>query len=444
MATEAGESGVAGDGTAGQGAVRVVARRLLPLLFVVYVVNFLDRANIGVAALAMNAELHLSATAYGTAAGIFFVGYVVLQVPAAAALNRFGARRWLAGVITAWGLCSAATAFVTDSRGLYLARFCLGLAEAGFFPGVVAYLTAWFPARRRTRALAVFLLAIPLAIAVGLPVSGLLVDHSALLGLSGWRSMFLIEAAPAVVLGIAALRLLPDSPQRAAWLSTEQRQALEDELAKDAPPDVADRSVFGRAVHFALVQAGMCFASYSLQFFLPQALTALFPGVRTSGVSMIAALPYAVGAPAMLVWSRRGDRAGRRASLITVPIAVAALAATVAALSHLPLLTLAALTVTVAASLAAVPCLWSQCTCALAGRRAATAIAGTNALSNLAGFAGPSVTGHLADATGGYQAVYAVIAGVLAISSAASLRLPAAPATPVGQPTAALPDGMAG
>ncbi|MFE0378893.1 MFS transporter [Streptomyces inhibens] len=432
------------DGAVGRQAVHTVARRLLPLLFVLYVVNFLDRANIGVAALAMNAELHLSATAYGTAAGIFFVGYVVFHVPAAAALGRFGARRWLAGVVTAWGLCSAATAFVTDARGLYLARFFLGLAEAGFFPGVVAYLTAWFPARERTRALALFLLAIPLATAVGLPFSGLLVEHSRLLGLSGWRAMFLVEAAPAVVLGIAALRLLPDSPRQAAWLTAGQRQSLAAELAKDAPPTAGDRAVFGRVAHFGLVHAGVCFAAYSLHFFLPQALAGLFPGVDTFGVSVLAALPYVVGAPVMLVWSRHGDRKDRRASLIAMPVAAAALAATVAAISHLPVLTLAALTVVVAGGLAAAPAFWNRCTGALGGRHAAAAIAGINALGNIAGFAGPLVTGRLADATGDYRAVYVVIACALATSGAAALRLPVAPPTPAVRPAAMVADRMAG
>ncbi|WP_078871774.1 MFS transporter [Streptomyces sp. NRRL S-337] len=449
---EAGASGAARDGkdgAAGQGAVRAVARRLLPLLFVLYVVNFLDRANIGVAALAMNAELHLSATDYGTAAGMFFVGYVLFQVPAAAGLKRFGARRWLAGVVTAWGLCSAATAFVTDARGLYLARFLLGLAEAGFFPGVVAYLTTWFPAQQRTRALAAFLLAIPVATAAGLPTSGLLVEHAGFFGLSGWRSMFLIEAAPAIVLGTAALHLLPDSPRRAAWLTATQRTALEGELAKDTPPTVTGRTVLGRVVRFALVQAGVCFAAYSLQFFLPQALTALFPGVNAASVCALAALPYLVAAPTMLLWSRHSDHTGERASLVTVPVAVAALAATAAALSDLPLVTLAALTVTVAANLAAVPALWSRCTSSLAGRHSATAIAATNALSNLAGFAGPWVTGHLADTSGGYQAVYAVLACVLATSCAAAHRLPTTPAspdtptTPATHPPATVPDGTA-
>ncbi|GAU65777.1 putative major facilitator superfamily transporter [Streptomyces sp. NBRC 110611] len=432
---------------AGEGAVRTVARRLLPLLFVLYVVNFLDRANIGVAALAMNTELHLSATAYGTAAGIFFLGYVLFHIPAAVALGRFGARRWLSGVVIAWGLCSATTAFVTEAHSLYAARFLLGLAEAGFFPGVVAYLAAWFPSRQRTRALAVFLLAIPLSTAIGLPASGLLVEHSGFLGLSGWRSMFLIEAAPAVVLGIAALRLLPDTPRQATWLTAAQRDALEAQLAQDAPPPSAGRAApgraaLGRATPFAVVHAGACFALYSLHFFLPQALGVLFPGAGTSGVSALAALPSVAAALAMLGWSRYSDRAGPRtgASLIAVPLAIATLAAVLAALSDLPVLTLAALVVTVAGSVAAGPAFWSRCTGVLAGRHAATGIAGVNAVGSLASFAGPSLTGHLTDATGGYRAVYVVLAGALAVSSAVALRLPAVPAaSPAPHPPAPVP-----
>ncbi len=425
---------------AGEGAVRTVARRLLPLLFVLYVVNFLDRANIGVAALAMNADLHLSSAAFGTAAGIFFVGYVVFHVPAAMALGRFGARRWLACVITTWGLCSAATAFVTDAHGLYMARFCLGVAEAGFFPGVVAYLAVWIPARQRTRALAAFLLAIPVSTAIGLPTSGVLVAHSGILGLSGWRSMFLIEAVPAVVLGIAALRLLPDTPRQAAWLSMPQRRALEAQLAQEAPPassrrTALGRATIGRAVHFAVVHAGISFSLYSLQFFLPQVIAALFPGAGTSGVSALAALPYAVAAPAMLLWSRRGETAGSRTFVVALPVAVAAQAAALAALSHVPVLTVIALTVTVAGSLAVVPAYWSRCTGVLAGPHAAITIAGVNALGSLVSFAGPYVTGHLTGATGSYRPVYALIACALAVSSAAALRLPTVPTAAVPSTT---------
>ncbi|MEE4418305.1 MULTISPECIES: MFS transporter [Streptomyces] len=405
----------------------MVARRLLPLLFVLYVVNFLDRANIGVAALTMNADLGLSATAYGTAAGIFFLGYVLFQVPAAVALKRFGARRWLCCVITAWGVCSAATAFVTDAQGLYLTRFVLGLTEAGFFPGVVAYLAAWFPCRQRTRALALFLLAIPVSNMVGLPVSGLLVDHFSLFGLSGWRSMFLIEGAPAVVLGVAALRLLTDTPRDATWLTAPQREELEALLTQGAPPSSTDRTTLGHAAHFTVVNAGPSFAAYALQFFLPKVTASLFPGAGASAASALAALPSVFTAVAMLAWSRHGDRVSLRTYLIAAPIAAAAAAISLAALSPAPVLTLAALTVAGTGILTAVPAFWSRCTAILSGPRAATALAGVNAASSLASFAGPYVTGLLTDTTGGYRAAYSVIACALAVSLAAALRLPGAP-----------------
>ncbi|MGW1373166.1 MFS transporter [Streptomyces sp. NPDC002446] len=404
----------------------MVARRLLPLLFVLYVVNFLDRANIGVAALTMNADLGLSATAYGTAAGIFFVGYVLFQVPAAVALKRFGARRWLCCVITAWGVCSAATAFVTDAHSLYLARFALGMTEAGFFPGVVAYLTAWFPCRQRTRALALFLLAIPVSNIVGLPASGLLVDHVALFGLSGWRAMFLIEAAPAVVLGVAALRLLPDTPRDASWLTAPQRGELEALLAQDAPPSSADRITFGHVAHFTVVHAGPSFAAYALQFFLPKVTTALFPGAGASAASALAALPSVATAIVMLAWSRHGDRVGPRTYLLAAPVAAAAAATGAAALSPSPVLVLAALTVAVTGILTAIPAFWSRCTMVLSGSHAATAIASVNAASSLASFAGPYVTGLLTDTTGDYRAAYSVMACALAVSLTATLRLPSA------------------
>lgn len=216
-------------------ALGKAARRLLPLLFVLYVINFVDRANISVAALAMNADLRLSATAYGTAAGVFFLGYVLFQVPANAALARFGAGRTLTAVVLAWGVCSAATALVTSAHTLYLARFALGVAEGGFFPGVIAYLTVWFPCAQRARAVATFLLAIPVANTVGLPLSGLIVGHVHMAGLPGWRAMFVIEALAALLLAPLLRRLLPDNPQRASWLTPEERAELSARLTEDTP-----------------------------------------------------------------------------------------------------------------------------------------------------------------------------------------------------------------
>lgn len=274
-------------------ALGKAARRLLPLLFVLYVINFVDRANISVAALAMNADLRLSATAYGTAAGVFFLGYVLFQVPANAALARFGAGRTLTAVVLAWGVCSAATALVTSAHTLYLARFALGVAEGGFFPGVIAYLTVWFPCAQRARAVATFLLAIPVANTVGLPLSGLIVGHVHMAGLPGWRAMFVIEALPALLLAPLLRRLLPDNPQRASWLTPEERAELSARLTEDTPAPTGRSSGAGwDLVLFAVVYGGLYFALYALQFFLPQLVASLAHGTATLTAATLAALPY--------------------------------------------------------------------------------------------------------------------------------------------------------
>ncbi|WP_204804301.1 MFS transporter [Mycobacterium riyadhense] len=407
-------------------ALGKAARRLLPLLFVLYVINFVDRANISVAALAMNADLRLSATAYGTAAGVFFLGYVLFQVPANAALARFGAGRTLTTVVLAWGVCSAATAFVTSAHTLYVARFALGVAEAGFFPGVIAYLTVWFPCAQRARAVATFLLAIPVANAVGLPLSGLIVDRVHLAELPGWRAMFLIEALPALVLAPLLRRLLPDSPRRARWLTAEERTELSARLAEDTPAAI-DRSggPGWRLVLFAVVYAGLYFALYALQFFLPQLVASLAHRTSTLTAATLSALPYGVAAVAMLVWSRRSiDRAGARIGHITIPTMAAGAAALGAALSPMsPMVTLSWLTIAVAGILAAMPAFWSRCTAALAGPRVAVAIAAVNAVASLASFAGPYATGYIKDATGTYQLALLTVAAVLASAAACSLSL---------------------
>ncbi|BBX73627.1 MFS transporter [Mycobacterium shinjukuense] len=407
-------------------ALRKAARRLLPLLFVLYVINFVDRANISVAALAMNADLRLSATAYGTAAGVFFLGYVLFQVPANAALARFGAGRTLSAVVLAWGVCSTATAFVTSAHTLYLARLALGVAEAGFFPGVIAYLTVWFPCAQRARAVATFLLAIPVANTVGLPLSGLIVGHVQMAGLPGWRAMFVIEALPALVLAPLLRRLLPDSPQRASWLTAEERAELSARLAEDtlAP---ADRSsgTGGRLVLFAVTYGGLYFALYALQFFLPQLVASLARDTATLTAATLSALPYGVAALAMLAWSRRSiDRAGARIGHITVPTLAAAAAAFGAAFSPMsPMVTLGWLTIAIAGILAAMPAFWSRCTAALAGPRVAVAIAAVNTAASLASFAGPYATGYLKDATGTYHVALLAVAAALAAAAGCGLLL---------------------
>lgn len=418
--------GAAGGDNRGKPHAQCPGQGRAPAVAPAVVINFVDRANISVAALAMNADLRLSATAYGTAAGVFFLGYVLFQVPANAALARFGAGRTLTAVVLAWGVCSAATALVTSAHTLYLARFALGVAEGGFFPGVIAYLTVWFPCAQRARAVATFLLAIPVANTVGLPLSGLIVGHVHMAGLPGWRAMFVIEALPALLLAPLLRRLLPDNPQRASWLTPEERAELSARLTEDTPAPTGRSSGAGwDLVLFAVVYGGLYFALYALQFFLPQLVASLAHGTATLTAATLAALPYGVAALAMLAWSHRSiDRSGAQAGHITLPTTAAGSAALGAALSPMsPIVTLSWLTIAVAGILAAMPAFWSRCTAALAGPRVAVAIATVNAVASLASFAGPYATGHLKDATGTYHLALLTVAAVLAAAAACSLLL---------------------
>lgn len=417
-------------------AVAKAAWRLLPLLFLLYAITFVDRANIAVAALAMNADLRLSATAYGGAAGTFFLGYVVFQVPANAALVRFGAGRTLTVIILTCGMCAMATAFVTNAATLYVARFALGLAEAGLFPGVIAYLTLWFPRAQRARVIAAFFLAIPFANIVGLPLSGLIIDHIELPWLTGWRAMFEIEALPALVLAPFLRLLLPDNPQRASWLTAQERAELTAQLSDElaAPAEHSTRNPL-RFAHFALIYSGLYFGLYSLQFFLPQ-LVSVTHGKSTPAAATLSALPYAVAAVAMLAWSWRSiDSAGARAGHVAIPAMGAAAAVLGAAMTPMsPTATLAWLTIAIAGILAALPAFWSRCTAEMAGPRAATAIAAINAVASLASFAGPYATGYLKDATGTYHLGLLLIAAALTAAAAGSTLSPRTDRRPLGDP----------
>src|SRR3984957_11218270 len=216
-----------------EAVLKKIAWRIVPLLTLSYVVNYLDRTNIGFAALTMNKQLGFTATEFGIGAGVLFIGYTVFEIPSNLALYRFGARRWIARIMISWGIISALTALVVGVKSYYLARFALGVAEAGFFPGVAYYFAAWFPTQYRTRMLAWFLVAIPLSSVVGGPISGLLLEMDGVLGLAGWKWLFIVEGLPAVILGFVVLRVLADTPQTAPWLDDKERQVLGDMLAAE-------------------------------------------------------------------------------------------------------------------------------------------------------------------------------------------------------------------
>jgi ACS family tartrate transporter-like MFS transporter len=406
--------------------LRRVGRRLLPLLLVLYVVAFLDRVNIATAALTMNADLRLSASTYGLVSGSFFLGYVAFQVPANWVFHRVGIRRWLAVLLVAWGLFAAAPAFVDSAGALIITRIGLGVAEAGFYPAVVCYLGRWFPPAARARALAVFLLAIPIANIVGMPLSSLLVAHGGLGGFAGWRVMFIAEGLPAAVLALGALRGLADSPEHASWLTAAEKAAL----ARHLVPETAGRgSSFAAALTdrrmFALaaINAGFYFGQFGVQFFLPLILKTLYPRASITMIGGLGAACFTAAALAMLAWSRHSDRRAERTIHLAVPALAGAVVMAGAVACGSPLLLALGVAGTTVCVLAAIPVLCSITTACWSGAAAAGGIAAVNSIASIASGLGPYVTGFVTDATGGYNTALLLIAAALACTGLGALAL---------------------
>jgi ACS family tartrate transporter-like MFS transporter len=415
--------------------VRKAARRLLPLLVLLYLVNYLDRVNVGFAALTMNADLGLSSAAYGLGAGLFFIGYFVFEVPSNIALHKVGARLWIARIMVTWGLVASATAFVQGELSFYVVRVLLGIAEAGFFPGVLLYLTYWFPRPERARIVALTFLAVPLSSVLGSPLSTLLIQHGeGLLGFdAGWRSMFFLEGLPAVVLGVVVLVLLPDRPTKARWLTPAEGAALEAHLAAEEA-EVVGREVptrqaltDPRVLALSLVYFGIVFGLYVLAFFLPQVVSGFQEQFGTTfsllEVGLVTAVPYVFAAVAMVLWARHSDRTGEREWHVAVPVFVGAAGIAAALYTDSPLAVMACITVCAVGVFAAIPVFWTLPTRLLTGVGAAAGIALVNSFGNLAGFAAPYVTGWLEDLTGSFRtgmwvvAVLMVAAGLIALRS---------------------------
>jgi len=410
-----------------QTVLRKAAWRLVPILTLAYVVNYLDRTNIGFAALTMNKELGLTATQFGAGAGILFIGYTVFEIPSNLALYRVGARRWIARIMITWGLVSAATAFVTGVNSYYLARFLLGVAEAGFFPGVAFYLAAWFPAQYRARMLAWFLLAIPVSSLVGGPISGLLLEMDGILGLRGWQWLFIAEGLPAVVLGFVVLRLLADRPETAAWLSKEEQQALTGMLAEERRdrPKTSLMSALKdiRVIILAVVQFGFTLGSYGVGIFLPQIIKT--SGLSNLAVSFLAAIPYIFASLGMIWWAWHVDRTGKKIGNLTIACALATIGLAGSVLTNNLGLGLSALTIALVGITSARAIFWSIPTRFLAGIGAAGGLAFINSIGTIGGFAGPSLMGWLRDLTGSFHMGLFAMAAVLFATTlfAISLKL---------------------
>jgi ACS family tartrate transporter-like MFS transporter len=389
-------------------------------------VNFLDRVNVGFAALAMNEDLGLTPSMFGAGAGIFFVGYILFEIPSNLALQRFGARIWIARIMISWGLIAAAMALVHSETSFYVMRFLLGVAEAGFFPGIILYLTYWFPARERARIVSLFMAAVPLATVIGGPVSGALLELHGLGGLKGWHWLFIVEGLPAVLLGVVALKFLDDRPEDASWLSKKERQALAATLAAEAKATrkigyagLGQALTRPRVLVLGLLYFCLVVGLYGIGFWMPQLIQTF--GLAPLKIGFLTAIPYLFAAIAMVIWGLHSDRTGERTWHVALPLLLGGVAFAWSAYTGPLWLTMVALTLATLGIYAAIGTFWSLPTAILTGTGAAAGLALVNSMGNLGGLAGPSIVGVIKQATGSFTAALLFLAGALLLAALIAL-----------------------
>jgi MFS transporter, ACS family, tartrate transporter len=392
-----------------QRTMRKVSARLVPFLIVCYFVAYLDRTNVGFAALTMRQDLNISATAYGLGAGIFFLSYFLFEVPSNLFLERFGARRWIARIMFTWGILSGAMAFIGGEYSFYIVRVLLGAAEAGFFPGIIFYLTLWFPTLYRARIIGLFMAAIPGSTVFGAPLSSVLLYMDGIGGLKGWQWMFILEGAPAVILSFVVLYYLTDRPAEANWLEPDERKWLSDKLEEEQRQRVAaahftvrEALTNPRVLALAAVYFGAVATNYGISFWLPQIIKD-FGNLSNLQIGVITAIPYAIGLVGMVWWSRRSDEKLERKGHTAIALAVAGIFIGLSTVFDNPVPKMACLSIAGFGVFAVLPIFWTLPTAFLSGAAAAAGIAMINALGNLAGFIGPYAMGWIKDATGSFS-----------------------------------------
>ncbi len=405
-----------------------VTKRLVPFLILCYFVAYLDRVNVSFAALTMNKDLGLTASAYGFGAGIFFVAYFFFEVPSNLFLAKFGARKWIARIMLTWGVLSGAMAFITGESSFYAVRVLLGIAEAGFFPGIIFYITLWFPAAYRARIIGFFMAAIPLSSVIGAPVSSALLGFDGVLGMKGWQWLFLLEAAPALILSVVVFFYLTDGPADAHWLAADERAWLTNRLATERRnrESVAHHSIREAILHpkvlaISLVYFGAVACNYGLSFFLPQIVKAF--GLTNIQTGLVSALPYVVGTFAIIYWGRRSDRKQERRGHAAFALAIAAGGIAISTALPDPALKMLALSIAGFGIFACLPVIWTLPTAFLSGPAAAGGIAVINSIGNLSGFAGPYAMGWIKDETGSYTGGLLCLAALGFISMGTVLLL---------------------
>jgi ACS family tartrate transporter-like MFS transporter len=396
--------------------------RIVPFLFICYIIAYLDRVNVGFAALSMNKDLGLSPTQYGWGVGLFFFGYFILEIPSNLMLHRIGARRWMARIMITWGLISAATAMVTGPVGFYVMRFLLGLAEAGFVPGVFLYLASWFPGVWRSRTTAAFLVGIPVAGLLGSPVSGLLLNLQGVMGLNGWQWLLISEGLPAVLLGFICLFVLTDGPAHARWLNEPEREWLTTRLAEErrgidshSPGTLRASLTNPRVLICAATNFAMIMGSSGVAYWTPLIIHNF--GLTYTQVGFVTAIPSAVATVGMVLWARSADRTGKRVAHVAATGVLGFAGLVVSAYAGSPAVAIAGLTATVLAGTAFQATFWAIPPSFLTGRAAAGGIALIVSVGNLGGFTGPYLIGYLKQTTDSYQAALVMLAFVILLSA---------------------------
>ena len=411
--------------TISDAAYRAVFRRVVWYLFVLYVFAYLDRINIGFAALAMNRDLGLTPVTFGLANTIFYLGYMVFEVPSNLALARFGARKWLARIMITWGIASTATALAAGEMSLYALRLLVGIAEAGFVPGVLLYLTYWFPLHYRARANALFMVAQPVTIAFGSILSGYILRMDGVLGVAGWRWLFILEGVPSIVLGVATLFYLKDRPRDADWLTPAQRAVIEDQLAREAPPPSSHGSIWRelrsrQVLLLCVTYFGIVSTLNTNATWVPQIVREILGGQGDFvTVGMWAAIPALLTIIAMPLWSRRSDRQKERLWHVTIPMAAAAAGWLLVTLSTVPLARFGGLALVSVGGFCAMSIFWTLPASALSTAARPAGIALISTAGILGSAVSPSVIGYLRDQTGTFQSGLFYMVALLGISMGA-------------------------
>ncbi len=408
--------------------LRKISFRIVPFVMLLYFIAFIDRVNISFAALTMNKDLGFSPTVFGFGAGIFFLGYFIFEVPSNLVLNKIGARIWIARVMITWGIISGAFAFVQGSTSFYVLRFLLGAAEAGFFPGIILYLSFWFPARHRAAMTAIFMAAAPISVVLGSPISAALLEMHGFFGLAGWQWLFLVEAAPALVCGVIVLFYMTDKPEHATWLKDNERRWLIDAMAAEqaSKAAVASHSVWRgladlRVIALALVYFGTSAGLYTLGIWAPTIIKQL--GLSSMTVGFLNSIPPTVAVIVTVLWSWHSDRTGERTWHVVLACLFASAGLVLAANEATVFSVVAALTIVNIGITSSKPPLWSMPTLFLSGPAAAAGIATINSIGNLGGFVGPAMIGWIKDLTGSFTGGLYFVAGLLVLSAILTLVL---------------------